>query len=158
MIPNPRVDPVRTPAELAAVRVLLEAYAASLPVDLSYQDFGGEMAALPGEYAPPCGGLWLARDQGGEAVGCIALRTLEGDVCEMKRLYLNPSARGSGLGRKLAETAIRYARTIGCREIRPDTLPSMKAAAQMYLRMGFLRIEPYYSPTPDGTIFMALRL
>ncbi len=158
MTTGSRVDPVGTPAELEAVCVLLKAYAASLPVDLSYQEFECEMTALPDKYAPPGGGLWLARDHVGQAVGCVALRTLEDGACEMKRLYLNPSARGSGVGRQLAETVIGHARSIGCSEIRLDTLPTMKAAAEMYRRIGFRQIEPYYSPTPDGTIFMALRL
>jgi len=136
---------------------LFRGYAASLPVDLDYQDFDDELAALPGKYAPPKGVLLLARDADG-ALGCVGLRALAEGVCEMKRLYLLPAARGLGLGRALADAAVAEARRLGYRELRLDTLPTMARAIAMYEQMGFERIEPYYRPTPPGTVFMALRL
>ena len=153
-----RIDPAATPDDLLAVTQLFQGYAASLPVDLSYQDFAAELAGLPGKYAGPRGTLLLARDHAGAPLGCIALRPLDEKVCEMKRLFLVPEARGMGLGRALAEAVIAAARDRGYRELRLDTLPSMTSAIALYEGLGFERIEPYYAPTPPGTVFMALTL
>jgi ribosomal protein S18 acetylase RimI-like enzyme len=153
------IRPARTPADLAAVAGLFRAYAASLPVGLDYQDFDDELAGLPGKYAPPAGELLLALDAAGAPMGCGALRPLApGGVCEMKRLYLDPGARGTGLGRALAERIVDAARRLGYRELRLDTLPSMGAAQGLYADMGFTEIAPYYAPTPEGTVFLMLRL
>ena len=153
------IRPVRTLEDLQAVVGLFAGYAASLPVDLGYQDFDAELAGLPGKYTPPAGELLLARDPEGEALGCVGLRPIpfEG-CCEMKRLFLLPTARGLGLGRALADAVIETARQRGYRELRLDTLPSMQAAISLYGQMGFERIAPYYAPTPEGTIFMRLTL
>ena len=158
MINRFQIDTVTTTDDLRAVTDLFEGYAASLPVDLGYQDFATELAELPGKYAEPKGALLLARDQAGAPLGCIALRPLDGGVCEMKRLFLMPEARGIGLGRALAEAIIVAARDRGYRELRLDTLPSMTSAIALYERLGFEQIEPYYAPTPPGTVFMALAL
>ncbi len=153
------ISAARKPADLAAVAELFAGYAASLPVDLGYQDFDGELAALPGKYAPPAGALFLARDAAGAPLGCVGLRPLPDEACcEMKRLFLLPAARGLGLGRALTGAVIDQARRIGYRELRLDTLASMTAAQALYASMGFKRIAPYYAPTPDGTVFMGLTL
>lgn len=153
-----RIDAAAMPDDLLAVTQLFQGYAASLPVDLAYQDFAAELAALPGKYAEPKGALLLARDHAGAPLGCIALRPLDEEVCEMKRLFLVPEARGMGLGRALAEAVIVAGRERGYRELRLDTLPSMASAIALYQGLGFERIEPYYAPTPPGTVFMALAL
>jgi ribosomal protein S18 acetylase RimI-like enzyme len=153
------IAPVRTPDDLAATADLFAAYAAALPVDLAYQDFDGELAALPGKYAPPAGELFLARDAVGAPLGCVGLRPLPDDgCCEMKRLFLLPAARGLGLGRALTGAVVDQARRQGYRELRLDTLPTMTTAIALYERLGFERIAPYYAPTPPGTVFMALAL
>ena len=86
-----RIIAVRTAAGLDAAKGLFLAYAASLDVDLAYQDFPAEMAAMPGKYAPPGGELLLARDERGGAIGCVGLRPLDAPLCcEMKRLYVCP--------------------------------------------------------------------
>jgi ribosomal protein S18 acetylase RimI-like enzyme len=144
--------------DLRTVARLFQDYAASLPVDLGYQNFAAELAGLPGSYAPPHGALLLARNDASEPLGCVGVRPLaEEGVCEMKRLYLVPAARGLGLGHALAEAAIGAARERGYRELRLDTLPSMTAAIAMYEAMGFRRIPAYYEPTPCS-LFMALAL
>lgn len=154
-----RIAPVRGADDLAAASALFAGYAASLPVDLGYQDFDGELAALPGKYAPPAGELFLARDDAGAPLGCVGLRPLADDgCCEMKRLFLHPAARGLGLGRALTGAVVAHARTLGYRELRLDTLASMTVAQALYASMGFERIAPYYAPTPAGTVFMGLRL
>jgi len=150
---------VRSAADVAAAAELFEAYAASLPIDLGYQDFDSELAGLPGKYAPPRGELLLARDREGASLGCVGLRQIASKgCCEMKRLYLSPDARGLGLGRALTETVIAAARRLGYAEMRLDTLPTMEAAIGLYQRLGFSSIDPYYAPTPVGTVFMALKL
>lgn len=154
-----RILPVRSPEDLAATAALFSGYAASLPVDLAYQDFDGELAALPGKYAPPAGELFLARDGEGLPLGCVGLRQLaEEGCCEMKRLFLLPAARGLGLGRALTGAVVDHARAAGYRELRLDTLASMAAAQSLYRSMGFEQIPPYYAPTPPGTVFMGLEL
>lgn len=156
---NAPICEVASPADISAVRMLFEAYAASLPIDLAYQAFSDELADLPGKYAPPRGALLLARDEGGLPLGCAALRPLaEVGCCEMKRLYLRPAARGRGLGKALVEAVIRAARRIGYDEVRLDTLPDMTEARTLYEQLGFGPVAPYYEPTPPGTIFLSLRL
>jgi len=153
-----QIDDAVAAEDMRAVSDLFQGYAASLPVDLAYQDFASELAGLPGKYAQPKGALLLARDQSGVPLGCIALRPLDDEICEMKRLFLLPEARGMGLGRALAEAIVTTARDRGYRELRLDTLPSMTSAIALYEGLGFERIEPYYAPTPTGTVFMALEL
>lgn len=118
---------------------LLGEYWASLDVASSFQNFDAELAQLPGEYVPPRGSMILARDPAGDLVGCVALRPTPGeaDLCEMKRLYVRPSARGTGLGRRLAIAIMDEGRRLGYRRMWLDTLPSLTTAQGMYLRLGF---------------------
>jgi putative acetyltransferase len=143
--------------DVDAVRALFAEYAAGVGVDLCFQGFDRELAELPGDYAPPGGRLLVAR-AGGEAVACVALRKLEGDVCELKRLYVRPSQRGLGLGRTLAEAVIGEARQIGYARMRLDTLPSMTEAAALYEKLGFREVEPYYPNPVPGTRYLELEL
>ena len=153
------IQPARTADDLAAIATLFEAYAASLDVDLAYQDFAAELAALPGRYAPPRGALLIARDADGNALGCVAMRPLnDPHRCEMKRLYVAPAGRGTGLGRLLMQALIEEARRIGYREMRLDTLPGMTVAQALYRAAGFEPVEPYYETPIAGTVFMRLGL
>jgi putative acetyltransferase len=153
------IDIVRaTSAEqIATARVLFKEYEASLGIELTFQGFAREVAELPGAYAPPAGRLFLATD-GTEPAGCVALRPLGDGVCEMKRLYVRPTARGTRLGRRLTETVIREARAIGYTRMRLDTLPSMKEAFALYKTIGFREIPPYCENPIVGTHFMELSL
>ena len=150
-----QIAPVRTADDLAATVGLFRAYAASLDVDLSYQNFEAEVAAMPGKYAPPAGELLLARDAEGKPVGCVGLRPIEPPgCCEMKRLYVAPEGRGIGLGKGLVDAIVEVAERIGYREIKLDTLPSMVGALSLYRKLGFEADEPYYDTPVAGTVFM----
>ena len=142
---------------LALVQRLFVEYADSLEVDLAFQGFDEEVAGLPGAYARPAGRLLLAFD-GKEPAGCVALRPLEPGVAEMKRLYVRPSARGAGWGRRLAERVVSEAREAGYERMRLDTLPSMRAALGLYVGMGFREIPAYRHNPVAGTRFLELDL
>jgi ribosomal protein S18 acetylase RimI-like enzyme len=144
-------------ADVAEIRALFEEYAQSLGIDLSFQGFGDELASLPGAYSPPGGRLLLAA-HGARAVGCVGVRPLGDGLCEMKRLYVRPEARGGGLGRQLAEAAIAFGKAAHYHAMRLDTLPTMAAAQELYRQLGFRDVAPYrYNPVPD-TSFMQLDL
>jgi len=142
---------------LAEVQRLFEEYAASLGFDLCFQGFAKELEDLPGAYAPPAGCLLMARMDGAPA-GCVAMRPLEHNVCEMKRLYVQPGFRGTGLGRHLAESIVAAARGAGYAAMRLDTLATMGAARALYASLGFRPIAEYrHNPVP-GSEFLELDL
>jgi ribosomal protein S18 acetylase RimI-like enzyme len=130
------------------VRALLREYAAGLGVDLSFQDFEAELADPLGFYE-----LVLLAEG-----GCVALRRIDVESCEMKRLYVRSEARGDGMGRRLAEAVIAEARARGYRRMLLDTLPSMAAARALYASLGFRETEPYRFNPIEGTTFLELVL
>ncbi len=140
--------------DLATVRALLREYEASLGVSLDFQDFDDEVAELPGAYAAPGGALLIAA--GG--AGCVALRRIDDETCELKRLYVRPAARGTGLGRRLTLAALDRARELGYRSVRLDTLPGMERAQALYSELGFREIEPYRANPVPGARFLELTL
>jgi ribosomal protein S18 acetylase RimI-like enzyme len=143
--------------DVPQVRRLFMEYASSLGFDLDFQEFEGELAGLPGEYAPPTGCLLLAVKDG-RMVGCVALRKMTCKTCEMKRLYVRPKFRGQGFGRQLAWAIIEEARKIGYKRMRLDTVPSMREAISLYRSLRFKEIRRYrYNPV-KGALFMELSL
>ena len=143
--------------ELEHVRQFFRNYAAWLGVDLSFQGFADELANLPGAYGDVDGRLFFAEVDGRPA-GCVGIRRFSEGVCEMKRLYVDPDARGRGLGRQLALQAIKAAQELGYRRILLDTMPMMRIAVKLYRELGFTEAPAYY-PTPiEGTIFLTLDL
>jgi GNAT superfamily N-acetyltransferase len=145
------------PEDLAGVRGLIEEYVRSLGVDLGFQEIETELSDLAAAYAPPRGGI-LVGVAGGQLAGCVALRPLEPGTCEMKRLYVRPPFRRTGLGKRLAVAAIEKARDLGYDRMRIDTLPQMQAARRLYAELGFRTIEPYRFNPVEGTAFMELAL
>lgn len=169
---SPAAFPIRVAqgaSDVALARALIEEYAAWLGVDLCFQGLADELAALPGKYAPPAGRLLLAGAPG-DAVGCIALRPLapgsfgaaEGafaaPVGEVKRLYVQPRARGTGTGRALAEAIVDAARAFGYRTLCLDTLERMNEARALYESLGFRRCAPYYDNPLDDVVYYSLAL
>jgi putative acetyltransferase len=143
--------------DIPEVRELLREYAAGVGVPLDFQGFDREVAELPGAYTPPRGALLVAR-HGAELAGCVALRPLDEQTCEMKRLFVRPAARGLGLGERLALAVLGEARDRGYRRMRLDTLPSMAPAQGLYERLGFRDIDPYTANPVAGTRFLELTL
>lgn len=161
-------------ADLALARALFEEYAAWLGVDLCFQGFADELATLPGAYAAPRGRLLLAGEPG-DAFGCVALRPLPGKggagvgagvaaavasdatpapIGEVKRLYVQPRARGQRWGQRLAGALVEQARAIGYRELVLDTLDWMKPARALYAQLGFVHCPPYYDNPLPGVVYM----
>ena len=143
--------------DIEIARSLFLEYQKAIGISLCFQNFDAEVANLPGAYAPPAGRLLLAFEDGG-AAGCVALRKLEDRICEMKRLYVRPAHRATGLGRRLAEAILEEARSIGYERMRLDTLPSMVSAQKLYESLGFVDIPPYNEHPIEGTRFMELTL
>ena len=138
-----------TSAEYALGRTMFEEYAHAIDVDLCFQDFAAELDRLSVMYAPPAGALLLAR-AGSEVAGCVGLRKLRDDICEMKRLYVRPEFRGRHIGRHMAEDIARRARDLGYRTLVLDTLGTMEAAQRLYVSMGFKPATSYYvNPLPN---------
>jgi putative acetyltransferase len=151
------IRPAMSAHDLALARELFAEYASSLPFDLSFQDFERELAELPGAYAPPSGALLLAVEAG-EAAGCVALRALAPDICEMKRLYVRAAHRGSGLGRRLVDAILREGRARRYARMRLDTVPGMEAAIALYRACGFREIPPYRPNPIPGALFLEVDL
>jgi len=144
------VSPIRPaqPEDLETVRGFLREYADGLEVDLSFQDFESELADPLGFYE-----LVLLADD-----GCVALRRIDEQTCEMKRLFVRPAGRGSGLGRKLAEAVIGEARARDYSRMLLDTLPEMTSAQALYRSLGFRETEPYRHNPVAGAAFLELTL
>ncbi|KAK5155960.1 hypothetical protein LTS14_005526 [Recurvomyces mirabilis] len=169
------ISPATSELDLQNIKKLFEAYAQSLGIDLTFQDFARELEGLPGKYSPPNGALLLARsNETAESIGCVALRPLpatqtsattheatnvsRSTISEMKRLYVSPAGRGTGVGKALAVRVVQEAKDLGFEAIRLDTLPSMEAARALYRALGFREIEAYYETPLEGTIFLELTL
>ena len=131
-------------------------------IDMGYQSIEAELAGLPGAFGPPRGRMWLAYDDAGSAVGCVALRSMQDEgVCELKRLYVRPVCRGKGAGRALAVQAVDEARAMDYRLMRLDTGTFLDASRRLYASLGFVETGPYYEVPPDVlrvTVFMELAL
>lgn len=154
------ITPATTPHDLASAATLFQAYATALGQDLTFQNFTTELSTLPGKYAPPTGALLLAKSTStNEAIGCVAVRPLEpAGVCEMKRLYVSPAGRGTGVGRALAEAVIAEAKELGYASMVLDTLASLRPALELYKALGFREIEAYYANPLEEVIYLELAL
>ena len=153
-----RLSRATTPDDIQNARHLFEEYAASLGFSLCFQNFDQELASLPGKYSAPSGCLLLAYSNE-QLAGCIALRQLDTDTCEMKRLFVRPDFRGARLGKVLVDAIIAEARAIGYKRMCLDTVPGkMDRAIGLYEAIGFRDVEPYYDNPVEGARFMELHL
>lgn len=147
-----------TDDQIAEAKTLFREYEAWLAMDLCFQGFEAELAGLPGKYAMPDGRLYLAYS-GDKLAGCIALRKLEGGICEMKRLFVREGFRGARIGMQLIEKLIADAREMGYSKMRLDTYPpKMGKAVSLYENHGFRRIGSYYDNPHSDVMFMELVL
>lgn len=133
-------------------------FEAEMGHDFCFQNFDDELKALDQVYGRPKGNAWLAKDAAGQAVGLIAVKDLGGGACEMKRLWVDPSQRGTGLGRTLAELSITWARDAGYQVMKLDTLRRMESARALYAALGFSPCESYVHNPIEDVIFMELTL
>ncbi|MGA2133743.1 MAG: GNAT family N-acetyltransferase [Bryobacteraceae bacterium] len=151
------IVPATTGKRLEEARALFEEYWQSFGFTPCFQNFAAELAGLPGYYAPPDGRLVLALVDGRPA-GCVALRRLDAERAEAKRLYVRPAFRGRGIGQVLLEWVIAEARAAGYYELRGDTMPVMETALAMYDRLGFGRGAAYAADATPGAIYLRLPL
>jgi putative acetyltransferase len=156
-----RIQTPDSPDRLAAVGELFATYAASLNIDLCFQNFDAELAGLPGDYAPPRGAL-LTAYAGAQLAGCCAMRPLDTvdypNACEIKRLFVLPPFRGHGAGRILAEATLDAARQANYTYALLDTLSEMESARSLYEELGFTEIPPYYFNPIEGAHYLMVRL
>ena len=137
-------------SDIPAIKELFREYARAIGIDLCFQNFDEELASLPGKYALPDGALLIAKS-GGNACGCVALRKFDGEICEMKRLYVKPEFRKHGLGKDLVERIISEAKNRGYKFMRLDTLATMPSAIKLYKSFGFYEIPAYtFNPIPEA--------
>ena len=157
-----QVESAITEPALSEARNLFREYALMPGVTPCVAEFEREVASLPGAYSPPDGRLLVAflndEGSGAQAIGCAALRRLDRDACEMKRLYLRPTFRGAGAGRILVENLISEARSIGYKRMLLDTLLSMREAHKLYRKLGFVEISSYQKNPIPGALFFELTL
>ncbi len=153
------IYPARSAKDIEAAKRLFTAYTESLGIDLTFQNYDAEFAHMPGRYAPPTGELLLARDSNGMPIACVGLRPLESEgCCEMKRLFVTPAGRGTGVGQALVKGVIDIARRLGYREMRLDTLACMTQAISLYKKFGFVPMEAYYHNPIEDSQYMVLLL
>ena len=151
------VRPASSEHDIAEVRRLVLSHAAVRATTPGVEYMRADAERLPGPYVPPRGGLWLAvhHDTG---VGCVALRPLDDDTAEVKRMYVDEAWRGRGVGRALMETLVIGARERGYRTLRLGTLDDMKVAQRLYESLGFRSIERYRPDELVDTLFYELEL
>ncbi len=156
---DPRIELIQVTGidQLDEIRRLFIEYAQSLDIDLCFQDFDQELETLPGKYAPPMGALILAMVDG-QPAGCIALRQLTDNICEMKRLFVRPDFRGLKIGSQLIAKIIKEAKDRQYKHMRLDTLSTMKNALKLYSSFGFYEIEPYIFNPIQGARYLELKL
>lgn len=146
-----------TPQQIDTARSLFREYQQFLNVDLCFQGFEDELASLPGKYAAPDGAILLAEFDG-KIAGCVAVRSIKDEICEMKRLYVKDEFRGLAIGKKLAQEIIKTAKELNYKKMQLDTLERLQAAMGIYQQLGFQKISPYYANPLDEVVYWELDL
>jgi ribosomal protein S18 acetylase RimI-like enzyme len=136
---------------------MFKEYVALLGVDLSFQDFEKELEQIQQQYSEPKGALLLAIKDS-VVIGCAAIRQLDGEIAELKRMYVRNEYRGHGIGVVLLERLIEIAKMTGYKKMRLDTLKNMIKAQELYTSFGFYVIPPYRFNPLEGTVYMEKQL
>ena len=153
-----RVVQAKTEDDWVDVERLIRAYLVELPFEVDFQDVDRELAELSTEYGPPSGAALLLRADDDAAVGVVGIRRFDEHGAELKRMYLDLTVRGRGLGRALGDVAVTSARSLGYRRLLLDTVDSMAPAVALYDGLGFMEIEPYRHNPLVGARYFALDL
>ncbi|WP_415471286.1 GNAT family N-acetyltransferase [Clostridium saccharoperbutylacetonicum] len=124
---------------------------------LEVQNYDSELEHLFDKYGLPDGRLYIVKVEN-EVAGCIGLRKIDNENCEMKRLYVRPEFRGHKIAKKLVEMIIDDAKRIGYKSMLLDTLPFLEEAIYLYKKFGFYEIESYNNSPMDTSIYMKLDL
>ncbi|OGI04396.1 MAG: hypothetical protein A2Y25_00845 [Candidatus Melainabacteria bacterium GWF2_37_15] len=150
-----KIQKAKTLEQLEQARKLFIEYSEFLDIDLCFQNFENEINNLSSVYSEPDGGIFLASFNL-EVVGCIALKKLEGHVGEIKRLYVKDEYRNMGIGRKLFDKILDFAKEKGYQKVRLDTLNFLESAIKLYKAYGFREIPAYNSTPRDDVLYFEL--
>ncbi|MEH6650843.1 MAG: GNAT family N-acetyltransferase [Motiliproteus sp.] len=145
------------PQDLYNILDIYREYINSASVSLDFQYNESEFSNLSKKYNTDGAGIYLICD-GHNVVGCVAYRNIDDNICEMKRVYVRPCARGNNLGAKLVDKILKEAKCSGYRKICLDVLPEFKTAINLYESYGFSSdVAITFNPVP-GTKFLSLDL
>jgi GNAT superfamily N-acetyltransferase len=148
---------VHDPEDVDAVRRLVLTHAEARATTPGVEYMRADALGLPGPYVPPRGGLWLATSENA-GIGCVALRPLDANTAEVKRMFVDAAWRGQGVGRALLDALIAGARERHYTTLRLGTLQDMTAARGLYHSLGFTPIDRYRPDELMETTFYELSL
>ena len=134
---------ISTHEQYSAACQLFQEYANWLGIDLCFQGFEEELKDLEAMYSAPVGGIILCEIEA-HYVGCVGIRRIDDQRAELKRMYVQPHQQQKGIGTALLENALELARECGYQKVQLDTLSTMTAAMNLYLKNGFKKIPAYY--------------
>jgi N-acetylglutamate synthase-like GNAT family acetyltransferase len=144
---------LETEDEIIKAKELIIEYIKWLNQDLTYQDIDDELMYFPQRYKEPNGTFIVAKDNN-DIIGCVGLKKLEKDICEMKRLFVKDTYKGKGVGKKLVEIILQEAKNKNYKKIRLDTLKTMENALKIYYKNNFYEIGAYYNNPNSNVIYL----
>ena len=144
-----------TPQEYTAAATLFTEYADWLNIDLGFQHFESELKELSQMYAAPTGGIILCKEDE-KYIACVAIRKIDAETAELKRMYVQSDKQGKGIGKTILTHAIEMARGFGYQRIRLDTLDHMIPAINLYKHAGFKLIQAYYHNPIASALYFEL--
>jgi ribosomal protein S18 acetylase RimI-like enzyme len=144
---------LETNEEILGAKGLIVEYIQWLNQDLSFQNIDDELNNFPEKYKEPEGAFFVAKENN-EIIGCVGIKKLENDICEMKRLFVKDSYKGNGIGKRLVEIIIKEAKLKQYEKMRLDTLDAMEQALKIYYKNNFYKIEPYYNNPGSGVVYL----
>jgi putative acetyltransferase len=151
-LPQMKIIIAHSDEEYKTAAILFQEYAAWLNIDLSFQKFDDELLHLKAMYNFPSGAIFLSKENK-IFTGCVAIRKIDTETAELKRMFIRDIYRGKGVASSLLQNAIEKAIQLGYKKIRLDTLDNMIPAINLYKKNGFYEIEPYYFNPEKNAIF-----